>query len=102
MKRLLVSISYIAVLLLVVVLNAWTLQVLWEWYIIPQFGSAPLAFIGAIGLSLFASFFTYNLAANNAADSNKGIGEVITSFVFVLLKPFVFLFFGWLYLALFG
>jgi len=41
-------------------LNAWCVQVLWGWFIVPQFGLAPLDLLTAFGLSLFASFMTKN------------------------------------------
>lgn len=33
--------------------DGWVITVLWRWFVMPTFGLAPLAFVPAMGLSLF-------------------------------------------------
>lgn len=40
------------------VLNGWVLTLLWQWFIVPTFGLAPLALVPAIGVSLVAHYIT--------------------------------------------
>ena len=80
-------------------LQAFALQVLWVWFIAPQFSLAPLALYSAMGLVLVVSFLKNDLLySKNIADYyQQGLdvdtaSTVITdSFVYPLLSILI----GW-------
>ena len=57
---------------LMTLLRAWVLVLLWGWFVVPQFGTAPLSWPIAAGFSVIFSFLTgANTATPKPAEETK-------------------------------
>lgn len=73
----------------VVLVNAWVLTKLWDWYLIPGFGVAPLRMVYAYGISLIVRFLC---AHYNGPDDRKWQSKIIIP----VIAPFFSLLLGWI------
>jgi hypothetical protein len=83
--------------------NGFVLTKLWEWFIVPvpMFHAASLSLISAMGISLIVSLLTHQ-TEEKGKDERETSEKVIAAVMRIVVGPFIFLFFGWLYLALFA
>lgn len=65
---------------------------LWAWFVVPQFGLAPLPIAIAIGLSLLVSLPTPTRVHSSEEDSKQEARNLITA----LLSPALALLMGWI------
>lgn len=71
-------------------LNGWALHLLWAWFVTPIFEAAPSLSIGqAIGISMIASFLTYQYIPE--PQESKGSGG---AFVMLVVRPLLAVLFG--------
>lgn len=91
MKVILISILGIVLFAIIMfpalMLDAWVLTVLWEWFAVPV-GLPQITYATAMGLILLMSFLTHQYIPKEKNDWQP--------LVFLYVNPFVFLFFGWL------
>jgi hypothetical protein len=71
-----------------VLLKAWVLTWLWNWYIVPIFHVAPLRMIFAFGLSLTINY----LFPRNESSSKEGIAAIWQA----IFSPLLALLLGWI------
>lgn len=102
MKKLICFIVAVVAFLPLVALNAWAVQTLWEWFIIPEFGVPPLSFIGAIGLALFVSYMTFHFRQDLATNDDSWEVKYGSGLALAVVKPLFSVGAGWLYLAVFS
>lgn len=79
------------------ILNGYTLSVLWSWFIVTKFGLPPLAIAEALGLAIVVGYFTSNIAKidwDDDSDEAKAVRIIGIPF----LKAGIFLGFGWVIL----
>lgn len=79
----------IAILVLNTVLRGFVLSVLWKWFMETTFRLPGITIPQALGISLIASFLTYQYVEDKRAFS--------TQIVVGLLTPLFFLLAGWIY-----
>jgi hypothetical protein len=82
--------------------EGFVLTKLWEWFIvpIPMFHAASLSLISAMGICLIIGMLTHQ--TEKTKDDRETSEKVIAMVMSIIVKPFIFLFFGWLYIALFA
>jgi predicted phage tail protein len=80
-----------------VLIRAWTLVTMWEWFIVPVFIGAPVITMPvAIGISLIVGMFTQHLQ-NKVTDPKKSRSEILgDSVAHAFVGPLVTLAFGWI------
>jgi hypothetical protein len=89
------------VLLLILPISAlvrgFVLSVLWGWFILPVFESAPaLTIVQAIGIAMVIAFLTYQTQEQSGA-AKKDMGEVITNAIgHAVAAPLFTLAVGWI------
>lgn len=66
------------------VINSWTLQKLWSWFIVKTFGLPPLNLAQAYGFALIVSFLTIDVYTKKSEDfEKKSYGERLVIGLFV-------------------
>jgi len=70
------------------IMSAFTLTVLWDWFVVTTFQLPALRIPQALGLGLIVSYFTMNRTTDPSKDFSDVMVDAIT-------KPFVFLGLGW-------
>lgn len=70
------------------IFSAFTITVLWDWFVVTTFQLPALRIPQALGLGLIVYYFTMNQATDPDKDFSDVMGEAIA-------KPFVFLGLGW-------
>lgn len=80
-----------------VVANGYATMVLWGWFIAPLFDLSIISFAEAIGLSVF---ITYSTQQSTALKPEFEI-EFSKKLSIAVIRPFLVLAVGWLYLKLF-
>jgi hypothetical protein len=80
-----------------VLVRAWVLVTLWEWFIVPVFIGAPVITLPvAIGISLIVGMFTQHLQTKTPDPQKSKAELVIESLSNAMIAPLVTLFFGWI------
>ena len=51
----------LCVIVISTILRGFVLVQLWAWFVVPQFGLAPLPFANALGLGLIVTYLTYKI-----------------------------------------
>jgi hypothetical protein len=88
----LATIVLIVMLVPVMIFHGWVLTKLWAWFIVPQFGLAPLPLTIAIGLSILVNYIKpgpLDYAKDPASSSQSRL-------ISHLLHPVFALLFGWI------
>ena len=86
--------SFIGLAVAIVLGSVWrgyVLSVLWGWFVIPVFEAPRLTTVGAIGLSLIASFLTYQSNAAKKRDDDA----LIEALAVAAVVPAMALTMGW-------
>ncbi len=88
-----VLVALIGLVLIIAIAAVWSglvLSILWGWFAVPTFGLPPLSIPAAIGVSMIASYLTYQygLKAEDDKDATKALMNVA-------LRPLVALMVGW-------
>ena len=74
--------------------HAFVVAKLWAWFIVPTFGLDPLTLPVAYGLSLIASFLTYQ--HDFSSDNADFGGHFSEGLIVAIVMPTVALFFGFI------
>lgn len=82
---------YIALIAVAMTLNGFAITILWDWFVVQQFGLAALNIPQAIGLSLIMAYVTHQLPSKSAVE--RSLSDHAT---YMLTKPFTFLLLGWI------
>lgn len=77
---------------LTAILNGWVLSILWGWFAVPTFGLPALSIPSAIGVALVVSYLTYQYIPDRNSDEDSA-GRSIS---FIIARPFIALFIGWI------
>ena len=82
-------------------LNAWAIQIIWNWYIPLIFQLPNLEFGEAIGLALIVGYLThqYRIDTNKKTENEEWAG-MLTSVFLNILKPLLSVGVAWVYLQL--
>lgn len=91
-----------AVGLLTSLLWARVAQDLWRWFVMTQWGVAPLGFWNAAGILLIGGVFTYNLTKTRLDDAEDLMGLLSVVVAFSVLGALVTWGAGWFYAFLGG
>jgi hypothetical protein len=83
-------IMLVAIIPIAAVWSGFVLSILWGWFAVPAFGLPPLSIPAAIGVSMIASYLTYQYGLKSADGEDGG-----KSLLNVLLRPLVALMVGW-------
>ena len=87
----------IVMLFVELLLNGYTLSVLWSWFIVNKFGLPSLAIAEAFGLAIVVGYFTFDLNETDWHDDSSE--EKAARYILVpFLKVGMFLGFGWVIL----
>ena len=73
------------------ILRAWVLSWLWQWYVVPHFGVAPLPVAIAFGLALIASYIKASTST-----VKKEYRETTLEWVSMFVNPLAALLIGWI------
>lgn len=73
----------------IILLHAWALECMWGWYVVDTFGVDMLNKPQLLGLALFVSYIS------RPSDDKQEEWE--RQLIISLVKPFVVVFFGWVY-----
>jgi hypothetical protein len=73
-----------------VLLKAWVLTYLWQWYVMPVFGVPPLRLVFAFGLSLTINYLLPHI------DPPKEQEKTLAPMVKMILSPVLAILFGWI------
>lgn len=80
------------------ILQGWTIGQLWGWFIVPTFHAPALSIPVALGMGCIVGMFTANHSGGKSDDSEQSLGGRMMTLTFSqMLKPLIFLFFGWIY-----
>lgn len=74
-------------------LNAWCIDLLWGWYIVPILNAPALGIPGALGISLIATAL--------AVRPRKNDRDWLEVMIFATIKPLLIAGIGWVYITLF-
>jgi hypothetical protein len=80
-------IVFVILLPLGIFMNAWMLTKLWAWFIVPQFGLAPLSYLGAAGLSIIVSRLTKQDLSSLVKKEEKLWGKIFSGAATIILEP---------------
>jgi len=94
MKKLIELVLIIIIGLLSSLWSGYVLKVLWGWFVVPVFNAPALSFIYAAGLMIVLGFVQHLPKPDPEAKWYSSLDVVI-------LKPLIFLLFGWLIKVLF-
>lgn len=75
-------------------INGWTLTILWEWFIVP-FGLPQLSLVQAVGIAMVVGYLTYHYQ-EEPKDKAEPMERVGRSLGFTVARPIFVLGFGWL------
>ena len=82
----------VATVAISVLLNGWALNLLWTWFVVPTYPALPTLALGqAIGLSMVASFLTYQYIDT---EPKKSEGKFLEMILNVVLRPVMAVLFG--------
>lgn len=73
-------------------LNAFVIQYLWLWFVVPTFGLAALTFVQAIGFGIIVGYLTHQHTPkfkNQTPDTNNDL-------MMIYLRPFMVLGIAWI------
>jgi hypothetical protein len=84
------------VVILGTALNGWALSIMWGWFMVPALGLPPLSIPSALGIALIVSMLTHQ--DREKSDKEPSTKEVVIAVLIPLLRPLIFLAFGWIYL----
>lgn len=88
--------ALIAVLYIVMsALYAWVLTIVWQWFIVSQFGANPITLKQALGVTLIAGFLIGRHKTDREDFKNKSKSQKIGEVFEGVLWPFVFLGGAW-------
>ncbi|MBI2054350.1 MAG: hypothetical protein HYT36_03385 [Candidatus Staskawiczbacteria bacterium] len=101
MKSLVVLVGVVFLLAIFLVagllLNGYTLSLLWEWFVVPVFTGAPkLSVIPAIGIALLMRCLTYRLPLDIEEKKRDNREQVVRIIIHFFGNPAITLFFGWI------
>lgn len=83
-----VAIVVLVIILLAYLVNGWVLHILWGWFIVPTFPSAPnISIPEAMGITLIVGFLT-----SHYQDTSE---HEMTFMIHMFTLPFLALVFGW-------
>lgn len=80
----------------IILFNAWTITMLWKWFVIPGFHAQPLSMSVAFGLSVLIGMFTNNKTYSEVKDKKElttAIGQLIGKLFGPLLMGYIGSFF---------
>lgn len=91
------SISFLVLLIPMLFLYAWTIQVLWEWYVVPTFHVSGLNLAQAWGLSVLLNLVIGKAAESDwiARDEMDNDNKMLLAYANALGMPLFALFAGW-------
>ncbi len=79
-------------------LNAWALQILWNWYIPYILGMPSLEFAEAVGIALVVTYLTHPMSHEVMEDEKKYWQDFLGRIAVAILKPLYCVGAGWVYL----
>lgn len=71
------------------VIRGFVLSTLWQWFVIPTFGLAPLSIPVAIGIGLILSFTTHQSMDESSKNKSEKLFDAI-------VNPLIVLLIGWI------
>ncbi len=87
----LVPFAVIGTVLPLILLRAWALSWLWQWYIVPSLGAPPLRTVYAFGIALTVNAMLQPSTNDKRKGESKGV-SIATAF----FSPIVALLIGWI------
>lgn len=88
---LLAPVVLVTLIVPLVLLKAYVLSCLWQWYIVPVFDAPPLSMAASFGVSMIVSYVLYSPAAPATKDPERNTSVLIAQ----LLHPLLALLAGW-------
>ena len=88
-------VSLAALIAVRMVIDGWTLSVLWGWFMVPLFHLHYLTVWQAMGLGLVVTFATWQKMPEVEAPKKKWSEKVATLVVEILVRPAIILGVGW-------
>jgi hypothetical protein len=67
---------------------------IWQWYVVPAFGMAPISWLVGGAIMLLVRLFTYTVSTSKKKDEST-LSEKVINFIAVLLVPWYTLFIAW-------
>lgn len=89
--------ALLAFIPLSIILDGYTLAILWKWFVVKQFGLAPLTIPVALGLATLARYIIRPAPDQTDEDDSLGV-KIATSAAYTILRPAAALLFGWIVL----
>ncbi len=80
------------------VLYGITLQTMWTWFVVPQFGIGPLSFFEALGLGSLVGYVTYQSTPKD--DTHSAMYSFALGVLTILVRSVLTLAFGAIYAGL--
>jgi hypothetical protein len=68
---------------------------IWQWYVVPAFGLAPISWVVGGALMLLVRLFTYTVSSAKSKKDESTLNEKVLTFVAGLLVPWYTLFIAW-------
>lgn len=86
----------VAIGVLAIVLNGYTISYLWSWFIVPVFGLPVLSPAQAIGIGLVVVYLTQRIDRDDLKDKSdeETTTRLVQSFLIAILRPAFALLFG--------
>ncbi len=86
--------AYVLVTVFCAVWHGYVFNVLWGWFVVPQFGLPTMSLAMAIGIGLLINYATYR--RHHSVDSDKKSSEaLIDSGLWAVVFPLIALAIGW-------
>lgn len=94
------AVALAVVFAVMAVVYGFTFQTLWGWFVVPQFGVAPLAFFEALGLAATIGYVTTTTHPDPDDKDRTATEVILRGIVLGLVKSGLALTFGAIYVAL--
>lgn len=93
-----VTIGYVAALILAAIMKGWALSVMWGWFIVPLFKLPAMSIPQAIGIGMIVSYLT-NQSQSKEDVQDKSFTELIGRLLgYTILVPALSVGFAWIVL----
>lgn len=95
-KTLIGCMSALVALPFVMIWRAYVATVLWAWFVVPQFGLAPLGILTFMGIGCLLMLFHGNAYKSDGRTDEEKVSDQYTSITIAFMVPAAALVMGWL------